>query len=190
MLSSCVMVASGGMNAVERGLRYAYKSRRLKRRDARKEWIQQMGAGAREYDLPYSRMIFGLQLSEIGVNRKMLAVLAKEEPYSFRAIVDECKRNLRKAVANEDYRVKGFAAPSDPDATPDAAPGATPAPDGKKAAPLSAAAAEIAAAATGVTLPSSAVDADAAGDAADELSDKLGGLTVSLDAAPPQQQQA
>ncbi|KAL3897454.1 MAG: hypothetical protein SGPRY_013052, partial [Prymnesium sp.] len=90
------------INAVEKGLQHAYRSRRLKRRAARTEWIQQMGAGANEYNLSYSKMVYGLKLGDIGVNRKMLALLAKEEPYSFRAIVEECKRNLRTTILEGD----------------------------------------------------------------------------------------
>ncbi|KAL1504040.1 hypothetical protein AB1Y20_010451 [Prymnesium parvum] len=105
---NCFRVA---IRSVEKGLQYAYRSRRLKRRDARTQWIQQVGAGAREYNLSYSRMIYGLQLADIGVNRKILAILAKEEPYSFRAIVDECKRNLHAAVLAGDPKLHGYTPP-------------------------------------------------------------------------------
>lgn len=140
---NCYRIA---IRAVEKGLQNAYKSRRLKRRAARKEWIQQMGAGAQEYHLSYSRMVYGLQLAEIGVNRKMLALLAKQEPYSFRAIVEECKRNLRSAVLAGDpklhgYKPHGMGSDVDPNSAH------------ASLASLSSTAAEIAAAATDVLNP-------------------------------------
>ena len=92
---NCFRIA---IRRVEKGLQYSYVSRRLKRREARREWITQVGAGSREHGLSYSRLIQGMNVSSIGVNRKMLAVLAREEPYSFRAIVEEAKASLKNAV--------------------------------------------------------------------------------------------
>ncbi len=83
---------------VEKGLQYAYHSRKLKKRLARREWITQAGAASREHGIVYSQLVRGLYHADIGVNRKMLALLAQTEPYSFRAIVDEAKAGLRRAV--------------------------------------------------------------------------------------------
>lgn len=83
---------------VEKGLLYSYKERRAKKRVFRKEWIQQLGAGSREYGLSYSKFIHALGLADIGLNRKMLSTLAREEPYSFRAIVEEAKAKLKEAI--------------------------------------------------------------------------------------------
>lgn len=82
---------------VEKGLQHAYRARRLKKREARQTWIMQMGAGAREHGLNYSKLVQGLNLAKIGLDRHMLAELAKSEPLSFRAVVDECKAALERA---------------------------------------------------------------------------------------------
>ena len=79
------------LRRVQKGLQYAYAHRRLKKREARAVQIQQINAGAREYGISYSRLIRGLYLADIGLNRKMLSVLARQEPYSFRAIVEEAR---------------------------------------------------------------------------------------------------
>ena len=86
---------------VEKGLQYAYKGRRLKKRLMREEWIMQVGAASREHGLSYSRLIFGMNNAAIGVNRKMMAILAQHEPYSFRAIIDEAKGALRRIVEED-----------------------------------------------------------------------------------------
>ena len=83
---------------VEKGLQYAYRGRKLKKRTARKEWITQMAAGCREHGVVYSKLVHGMAVAQIGVNRKMMAVLAQQEPYSFRAIVEEAKAALKSAV--------------------------------------------------------------------------------------------
>ena len=83
---------------VEKGLQYAYRGRKIKKRLARSEWISQVAAGSREHGMVYSKLIQGCKLARIGVDRKMMAVLAQTEPYSFRAIVDEAKGALRTAV--------------------------------------------------------------------------------------------
>ena len=71
---NCYKLAS---RAVEHGLQYAYMSRKLKKREARKTWIMQVNAGAREHGLSYGHLIFGMRHAEIGVNRKILATLAQ-----------------------------------------------------------------------------------------------------------------
>ena len=83
---------------VERALVFAYRDRKTKKREYRKEWIQTINSGVREHDVNYSRFIFGLNNSNIDINRKVLANLAIHEPYSFKAIVDEIKvqNNLEK----------------------------------------------------------------------------------------------
>ena len=76
---------------VEKSLQYQYISRKLRARDMRKEWIQQINGGTREHSVSYSRFIYGLNNSNINLDRKILANLAINEPYSFKAIVDEVK---------------------------------------------------------------------------------------------------
>lgn len=87
---------------VEKGLQYAYRERRAKKRVFRKEWILQVAAGSREHGLSYSNFIHGIGLADIGINRKMLSALAREEPYSFRAIVDEAKAKLKEAILKKE----------------------------------------------------------------------------------------
>jgi large subunit ribosomal protein L20 len=79
-------------NRVEKGLQYAYRDRRAKKRDFRAEWIQQINAAAREHGVKYGEFMHGLKEENIGVNRKMLADLAQNEPFSFKALVDQVKR--------------------------------------------------------------------------------------------------
>ena len=96
---NCYRIA---IRRVEKGLQHAYKGRKLKKRVARQEWISQVGAAAREHGLSYSRLIQGMNLSSIGVNRKIMSQLAQQEPYSFRAIVEEAKGALRNLVLAKD----------------------------------------------------------------------------------------
>src|SRR5258705_13399590 len=66
--------------AVERGLKFAYTGRRLKKRDFRSLWIVRIGAAARLHDLSYNRLIHGLKLAGIDLDRKMLADIASQDP--------------------------------------------------------------------------------------------------------------
>jgi large subunit ribosomal protein L20 len=103
------------LRRVEKGLQYAYRGRKLKKRTARKEWITQVAAGCREHGLVYSKLIHGMTLAQIGVNRKMMALLAQQEPYSFRAIIEEAKTSLKSAV------LRGAGSPTtEPTVVPDA----------------------------------------------------------------------
>lgn len=86
------------VHAVHRALKYAYVSRRLRKRENRRTWITQINAGSKEHGLSYGKLIYGMIHAEIGVNRKMLAMLAQQEPQSFRAIVEEAKLALSKIV--------------------------------------------------------------------------------------------
>ena len=70
---------------------YAYRDRRQKKRNVRQLWIQQLNAGARQYDVSYSEFISGLKASNIELNRKVLADMAANEPYSFKSVVDVVK---------------------------------------------------------------------------------------------------
>lgn len=79
---------------VEKGLQYAYRDRRNKKRDFRSLWIQRINAAARLHDLTYSRFMFGLKEAGIEVDRKVLAELAVSEPDAFKALVDEAKTKL------------------------------------------------------------------------------------------------
>ncbi|WP_422359683.1 50S ribosomal protein L20 [Reichenbachiella sp.] len=78
-------------NAVEKGLTYAYRDRKVKKREFRKLWIQRINAGAREHGLSYSQFMGKLTASDIQLNRKVLADLAMNHPEAFKAVVDQLK---------------------------------------------------------------------------------------------------
>ena len=69
--------------AVQKGLGYAYRDRRNKKRDFRGLWIVRINAAARQYDLSYSRFMAGLKKAGIDLNRKMLADLAVHDTAAF-----------------------------------------------------------------------------------------------------------
>jgi len=73
---------------------YAYEGRKQRKRDFRALWIQRINAGAREHGLSYSRLIHGLRLAEIDLDRKILADLAVTEPEIFGAVVAQAKNAL------------------------------------------------------------------------------------------------
>ena len=85
--------------AVIKAGQYAYRGRRLKKRDFRALWIQRINAAAREYEMSYSRLINGLKKAGIDIDRKMLADLAMNQPDGFAAIAKQAKAALDKAAA-------------------------------------------------------------------------------------------
>ena len=78
-------------NAYERGMQYAYRDRRNKKRDFRGLWITRINAGTRLYGLSYSAFMGKIHKKGIELNRKTLADLAMNEPQAFKAIVDAVK---------------------------------------------------------------------------------------------------
>ena len=74
-------------NAVEKGLTYAYRDRRNKKRDFRSLWITRINAAARLYGLTYSELISKLKQNNIELNRKVLADLAMNNPEAFAQII-------------------------------------------------------------------------------------------------------
>ncbi|TVR38774.1 MAG: 50S ribosomal protein L20 [Bacteroidia bacterium] len=78
-------------NTYEKGLQYAYRDRRTKKREFRKLWIQRINAAVRQYDMSYSQFIGKLNAKNIQINRKVLADLAMNHPNAFKAIVDSVK---------------------------------------------------------------------------------------------------
>ena len=80
--------------AVIKAGQYAYAGRRLKKRDFRSLWIQRLNAAAREHGLSYSRLISGIKLAGLGIDRKALADLAVNEPAAFAAVVAAAKAAL------------------------------------------------------------------------------------------------
>ncbi|CQR25069.1 50S ribosomal protein L20 [Streptococcus varani] len=75
---------------------YAYRDRRQKKRDFRKLWITRINAAARMNGLSYSKLMNGLKLAEIEVNRKMLADLAVNDAAAFTALAEAAKAKLAK----------------------------------------------------------------------------------------------
>lgn len=78
-------------NAVERGMQYAYRDRKNKKRTFRALWIQRINAAAREEGLSYSVLMNKLSGANIDLNRKVLADLAMNQPEAFKAIVAKVK---------------------------------------------------------------------------------------------------
>lgn len=78
-------------NAVEKGLGYAYRDRKAKKRDFRALWIQRINAGARLHGMSYSELMGKLKNAKIDLNRKVLADLAMNHPEAFAEVVNKLK---------------------------------------------------------------------------------------------------
>ena len=78
-------------NTYEKGLTYAYRDRRTKKRNFRALWIQRINAAARLQEMSYSQLMGALHKAGIEINRKVLADLAMNNPEAFKAIVDKVK---------------------------------------------------------------------------------------------------
>jgi len=79
-------------NAIEKGMVYAYRDRKAKKREFRALWIQRINAGARLHGLSYSQFMGGLKKANVEINRKVLADLAMNHPDAFKAVVDLAKK--------------------------------------------------------------------------------------------------
>ena len=73
---------------------YAYRDRKQKKRDFRKLWIQRINAAARMNGISYSRLMNGLKLAGVEVNRKMLSEMAIQDPQGFAKLVEVAKAKL------------------------------------------------------------------------------------------------
>lgn len=82
---------------VEKGLQYAYRDRRVKKRTFRALWIQRINAGAREHGLTYSQFMNGMKHAGIELDRKVLSDLAVHEPAAFKGLVDQAQAALKTA---------------------------------------------------------------------------------------------
>ncbi|MCX6351744.1 MAG: 50S ribosomal protein L20 [Bacteroidetes bacterium] len=78
-------------NAVEKGLLYAYRDRKNKKRSFRALWIQRINAAAREHNMSYSEFMGKIHAKDVTLNRKVLADLAMNNPEAFKAVVDSIK---------------------------------------------------------------------------------------------------
>jgi large subunit ribosomal protein L20 len=77
--------------AVDRALKYAYRDRRVKKREFRALWITRVNAAAREHGLSYSQFIFGLKKAGVEVDRKMLASIAIDDAAGFAALAEKAR---------------------------------------------------------------------------------------------------
>ena len=80
--------------AVEKAGQYAYRDRRVKKRNFRALWIQRINAAVRDYGLTYGRFIDGLSKAEVAVDRKVLSDLAITQPEAFGVLVEKAKAAL------------------------------------------------------------------------------------------------
>ena len=81
--------------AVDRALNYAYRDRRVKKRDFRALWIARINAAARDNGISYSRLIYGLKLAEVALDRKIMADLAVNDPAGFTVVAEAAKARLQ-----------------------------------------------------------------------------------------------
>jgi large subunit ribosomal protein L20 len=79
---------------VQKGLQYAYRDRRTRKRQFRRLWIIRINAGAREHGLSYNQFMHGLKLAEVELDRKILADLAVSDPAMFAALADKARAAL------------------------------------------------------------------------------------------------
>ena len=89
---NCYRIA---IQRVEKALQYAYRDRRVKKRDFRGLWIQRINAAVRSHGITYSRFINGLKVANIDLDRKVLSDLAIREPETFSKIVEKAKSALK-----------------------------------------------------------------------------------------------
>jgi large subunit ribosomal protein L20 len=82
---------------VEKALRYAYRDRRVRKRNFRALWIQRINAGARQNGLTYSRFMSGLKRAGIELDRKVLSDIATREPAAFKTLVEQAAQALKAA---------------------------------------------------------------------------------------------
>ncbi|CAM4148914.1 50S ribosomal protein L20 [Jeotgalicoccus halotolerans] len=82
--------------AVMKSGQYAYRDRKQKKREFRKLWISRINAAARQHDISYSRLMNGLKVAGIDINRKMLSEIAIADDAAFGQIVEQAKKALNK----------------------------------------------------------------------------------------------
>jgi len=82
------------LERVEKGLQYAYRDRKVRKRNFRRLWIQRINAGARQHGLTYSQFMNGVKQAGVDLDRKILADLAVREPEAFKALVDQAQDAL------------------------------------------------------------------------------------------------
>ncbi len=123
-------------NAVEKGLTYAYRDRKQKKRNVRSVWIVRINAAVREYGMSYSEFIGKCNATNITLSRKALADLALNHPEAFKAIINEVKDATPVSRPDNAPKAKTTAAPEAKVAAPKKA-------AAKKAAPAAEVTAEV-----------------------------------------------
>ena len=83
---------SEAREAVDRAMQHAFHGRKRKKRDFRRLWITRINAASREHGLSYSQFINGLSKAGVGLDRKVLAELAVDDPKTFAALVTTAKQ--------------------------------------------------------------------------------------------------
>lgn len=83
--------------AVEKAMQYAYRDRKVKKRNFRALWIQRINAAAREHGLTYGRFIHGLSVAGIEIDRKVLADIAVKDASAFKALVTQAQSAVKAA---------------------------------------------------------------------------------------------
>jgi large subunit ribosomal protein L20 len=79
---------------VVRSMAFAYAHRKQRRRDFRKLWIARINAAARLNNITYNRLMYGLKLAGVNINRKMMADLAVNDPAAFTKLVETAKEKI------------------------------------------------------------------------------------------------
>ncbi|MFP4473527.1 MAG: 50S ribosomal protein L20 [Candidatus Omnitrophota bacterium] len=87
------------VRSVLKGWSYAYRDRKVKKREFRALWIVRINAACREAGMSYSRFINGLKKADVGINRKMLAELAVADPAAFQQLVETAKKAVEQPAA-------------------------------------------------------------------------------------------
>ena len=87
-------VFRAAVEKVEKGLQYAYRDRRAKKRNFRALWIQRINAAVREHGMTYSQFISGAQKAGIELDRKVMSDIAAREPEAFKALVEQARAAL------------------------------------------------------------------------------------------------
>jgi large subunit ribosomal protein L20 len=98
------------LERLEKSLQYAYRDRRVKKREFRGLWIQRINAAVREHGLTYSRFIAGLKDAGIEMDRKVLAAIAYDDPTSFAQIVQQVQAVIAESKAGLDAAAPAAAA--------------------------------------------------------------------------------
>ena len=95
-------VFRAAIERVEKGLQYAYRDRRNRKRSFRSLWIQRINAGAREHGLTYSQFMNGIKRAGIEIDRKVLSDIAVREPAAFQALAEKAQAALAEAAGGQD----------------------------------------------------------------------------------------